>query len=612
MTKGEIPILNHQPETAPELDNTEKIERAIIKGQKEEKSPKQILDKIKSTERAEMMRLIHLIQTKNDLSKKFTDPRPEAKSKKMDLMKESARLQKEFSTQYGFTFSEVNQVIKEQERLRQQKNEEARQVRVKREEERGKIVKIRDVIQTTEPRSEIGIIPPADTKLAALAARADATPKSTGLWGKFKSWLGTSRDERASAKFSQMQADSDKTPADFRAEAQGEAMMEKQDKKWFKGEMKKAQEEIEDERILAKEGPKWSAEAKRMMEEPAESPEMEAARIQSSAYNARKTAEENAQMEHDSVNIDAEITDPKVLEKIRQRTAKEKERANKLVAGYEGKFDKQTAKQQKSERELEDWAMDEDSSAQPGGEDKLMSVAIGGNFKRGVDGAFNSVADRLEERAGKKLVKKADKLDEFKVEMREAKQALKEQGALEKGQRMLDKAEGMIMSPKEFDNLMKAGKLRAKAEELEREVEDVVEPGLGEKAGVEFKNTVGEQLDKIEQEMTQLKPIIESTRLGGRLFGFKLKINKEGYVVNLPGHDEELAIQDLMKEKERLGKKGDTEGANKIVDQIEVLEKYQNLLVQRDKLLAGSGSTSGPRSMVVGGISPGGTPRTRH
>lgn len=604
MTKGEMPLLNHQLETASELDNTERIERAYKKGPKAETPLRQILDSMTPTELAEMGRLIHLIEAKNDISRRFTDPRPEAKDKKMVIMKESARLQKEFSTRYGFTFSEANQIIKERERQRRQKSEQARQVRVKREDERGKIIQLRDVIQET-----VAPMPPADIDAAKLAAQADSEPVSKSLWGKFKSWFSGRSDYD---KFGKMAEGPVQTPVAPELEpigteqdqAKGVAMMKKQDKQWFKEQLREAQDEIDSEKILTREGAKWSAEAERMMKEPPESLEMEAARFQSSAYNARKTAEENAQTEHDSVEIDAKITDPKVLEKIRKRAEKEKIRTDKLVAGYEKRHVVRN-------QDLEDWTTDGGSSAQPGGVDNLTRIAVGGGFKRGVDKAIDKIGDGLDERAGKKLAKNADGLDEFKVEMRAAKQALKEQENLEKGQRMLDKAEGRVMSPNEFNNLMKAGKLRARAEELEREVEETVEPGLGERAGVEFKNTVGEQLDKIEQEMAQLKPLVESTKLGKWPFGFKLKINSEGYITNLPGHDEELAIQDLMKEKERLGKKGDTEGVNKIVDQIEALERYPNLLVERDKLLAGSGSTTGPRSMVVGGVWPGRTPRTR-
>jgi len=364
------------------------------------------------------------------------------------------------------------------------------------DEQLRKIVEAKKNAPIPIPQRNVDVtIPPADAQLAAMATRVDSTPKPTGLWGKFKSLFTTTHDERVSAKFSQMRADSDKTPADFRAEAQGEAMMKKQDKKWFKEEMRKAEEEIEDERILAKEGPKWSEEAKRMMEKPAESPEMEAARIQSSAYSVRKTAEENAQIEHDSVKVDAKITDPKVLEKIRKRAEKGKADADKLVAGYE-----------------------------------------------------------------KEHNKKAGKVDEFKVEMRAAGQALKDQEALEEGQRLFGDAA------------------------------DEIQPGPYAEKGRVNMEKFSESMQKITDRIDDLLPIVKSIKLGW-FTHLKVKEDKEdektyGLITNLPEGNENIVLDYLVKEKEKLGAKGKIEEANKLAGQMEAFEEYTQQLTDREKLRA--------------------------
>ncbi|MFH1946535.1 MAG: hypothetical protein ABIJ23_00025 [Candidatus Magasanikbacteria bacterium] len=89
-------------------------------------------------------------------------------------------------------------------------------------------------------------------------------------------------------------------------------------------------------------------------------------------------------------------------------------------------------------------------------------------------------------------------------------------------------------------------------------------------------------LEKINSQMAELQPLITSTKIGW--FG-KLKIDKGGYITNLPQNDEQVVIEQLIKQKEKLGAKGRVEEANKIVDQIEALEKYPDLLLQRDKLM---------------------------
>jgi hypothetical protein len=89
-------------------------------------------------------------------------------------------------------------------------------------------------------------------------------------------------------------------------------------------------------------------------------------------------------------------------------------------------------------------------------------------------------------------------------------------------------------------------------------------------------------LEKINSQMAELQPLITSTKIG---WFSNLKINSEGYITNLPQNNEQVVIEQLIKQKEKLGAKGKVEEANKIVDQIEALEKYPDLLLQRDKLM---------------------------
>lgn len=421
-------------------------------------------------------------------------------------------------------------------------------------------------------------ISPADTKLAALAARTDATPKPTSMWGKFKSFFTTNRDERASAKFSTMQADSGETSADRRVARQGEAMMAKQDRELFKTEMKKTKNEMEDEEILAKEGPKWSAEAERMMKEPPESPKKEALQFKS-AYRDKKTAAEQITTELASEKLGVKFDEPQTQAEIQKRVGKEQTRVDKLVADYEEGLNKFVTK----DADLEDWTMADDSPAQSGGEDKLTEMAVGGAFRRGIDQGIDKIQSRADGLFKTRLDKKADRLSDLDVGLRDGKQLLKEQRDLKAGERMQDMAEGRVMDSREFKQRMRAGKHQAELDRLEEQMTSKPLPGKYENANLD-------KLNRVDDEINNLRGIIESIKFGGLFGSFKtkLKTNKEGHITNLPGGDEDMVIDDLVKQKEKLGSKGKVEAANQIIDQIETLKKYTDLLVERDKLMAGN------------------------
>ena len=91
-----------------------------------------------------------------------------------------------------------------------------------------------------------------------------------------------------------------------------------------------------------------------------------------------------------------------------------------------------------------------------------------------------------------------------------------------------------------------------------------------------------ERIGKINTKLEELKPFVESIKIG--LFK-KLKINEEGYIKNLPENNENIVLERLAQQKEKLGKKGKIAEANQKVEQINALEEYTNLLVERDKLM---------------------------
>lgn len=221
MPKGETSTastIDRRPKVVPSLDNTQKVEQAYQKGR-----PKRV-EKKELTEDEKKALVGEYLQAQKDGDKE----------KILDI-------ESRIFIDYGQTPKKlvdevINRQIEKDER-QIKKDERATNIQNLREAIRGVTTtrnkkSVDDVLindtPSSLPQSKTGTsIPPTDIKLAALAARTDATPKPAGLWGKFKSLFTTSRDERASAKFSEMQADTDETPADRRAAIQGEKMMEK-------------------------------------------------------------------------------------------------------------------------------------------------------------------------------------------------------------------------------------------------------------------------------------------------------------------------------------------------------------------------------------------------
>lgn len=138
----------------------------------------------------------------------------------------------------------------------------------------------------------------------------------------------------------------------------------------------------------------------------------------------------------------------------------------------------------------------------------------------------------------------------------------------------------------EFKKALKAGKLRAKAEQLETEMESEAQPGPNaEKSKTSMEKFKQGRVD-IYEKLKDLRPIVESIKLG---WFAHLKVDSEGYIINMPEGNENIVLEHLAKEKERLGAKGKIDKANEIVEQMEALEKYTPLLVERDKLLTSAG-----------------------
>ena len=139
---------------------------------------------------------------------------------------------------------------------------------------------------------------------------------------------------------------------------------------------------------------------------------------------------------------------------------------------------------------------------------------------------------------------------------------------------------------------MSTGEFRAKTEQLEAKTESEARPGpKGGKGRInmeKFSKSFKQKVERIEQ----LLPIIESIKLGW-FTHLKVKKRKEeddyGSIINMLEGNENIVLEHLAKEKEKLGAKGDTVGANVIVEQMEALEKYTQLLVERDRLLASAG-----------------------
>lgn len=368
-----------------------------------------------------------------------------------------------------------------------------------------KIRMVRETIAQQPP------IAPTDVVAARFSAQMESTSEPKGLWGRLKSWLN---GESAYRKFGQMQADSDRTPTDTRAELKGEQMMYKQD-------IKEAKDELRKERIEAKN--------KHRTKEAASKIELS---------NLAPTIEEEEQLR----NRGAQIA---------------KERNFKPLPGETDQM-WETGTVSKDN----DWQLAPKSAMRPENikqqfpTQKWEETTVG---QRTVDKKIITPLEESHNRAAEqKLLKKVEK------------QELKENA----------------VSPQEFSKLMKAGKFRAKAEKLEEEAEAETRPGPYAKKGKENMERLTQTLERINDRLTELQPIVESTKLG--IFAY-LKINNKGYITNLPEGNEDIVLEYLAKEKERLGTKGKIEKANKIVEQMEALPAYTQLLAERDKVLASAG-----------------------
>ncbi len=142
------------------------------------------------------------------------------------------------------------------------------------------------------------------------------------------------------------------------------------------------------------------------------------------------------------------------------------------------------------------------------------------------------------------------------------------------------------MGKAEFKKTMRAGEFRAKAEQLEAEVESEARPGPNVEKGRVNMEKFKQGRVEIYEKLKNLRPIVESIKLGWFAY---LKMDNKGYITNLPGGQIDMTIEQLTQKKEKLGAKGDTVGANIIVEQMEALDEYTQLLVERDKLLASAG-----------------------
>jgi hypothetical protein len=383
MTRGETLALNHQPEVAPGLDNTEKIELAYKKGSKVDKKKDELdFGELGTTHYAgkvkEMNQRLEQIRKKRE-NEKMTKQVKDA-IREMDAVKKEEIID-------GVAIDETPPPLPKIEPI-------GRPATTADE------IEFDPIRQAIKPEHKIGMTDPRDFRVAELEK---TTPQPSSFFGKmWRKIRGFSGDQDVKDI-----DDSRKLEADLKKQERG-------------GVTKDTLE-------------KWGQAATKEFNKPATSPEMEAAQIQSSAYNARKTAEEKAQIEHDSVKMDAKITDPKVLEKIRQRATKEKAQSDKMVADYEAKFQQRKkvdfsdlaptreqeaelrgmAKPKPSFKELnemlninetavedEDWQLPEDSELNPKNlEKKTPEPAV---KKHAVDTGYNKAVEKIAiKRAGK-------------------------------------------------------------------------------------------------------------------------------------------------------------------------------------------------------------------
>ncbi len=488
MPKGETPAINQRPEIAPGQDNTEKIESAYNKGAK-----------------------------------------PDAKGDRLDFS--------EFgTTHYAGKVLEMKARL---ERIQKKNRDERMTEKVRRAIKEMNDAPIEGVLINDTPpplpRTQTDTqIPPADTKLAALAARTDATQKPAGMWGKFKSWLSGESDYK---KFGKMAEGPVQTPVAPELEpigtakerAQGEAMMTKQEKAEAVAKAKEAE-------WLRKESIKDAAKYNK----PAMSDEEEELMFRPNLINRVATAAEEAIVAHQADNIMAESLKSKTQKKIDARVAKEKAKSDKMVADYENKFNKNTAKKQKGEtllkqqqekdaQELENWELDKNSPMKPAGEDYAEKIVKGGPAKRFVNEGIDKLSAYQDRLAEKSLTNKLDNPT-----------------AILRGESKLTR-EAQVMDEK--------------GKKLERDL----------------------LLKQFANETADLRKTIESVKIG---WFSHLKIGPDGKFKNLPGGTTEMVMNFLIAEKDRLGNRDDVNGANKKVEQLEALEKYEEKLKGLEKTLS--------------------------
>lgn len=138
----------------------------------------------------------------------------------------------------------------------------------------------------------------------------------------------------------------------------------------------------------------------------------------------------------------------------------------------------------------------------------------------------------------------------------------------------------------DFTKAMKAGEMRAKAEQLEEGAESEARPGSYAEKDLDNVKKFKQERVKIYEKLKSLREVVESIKIG---WFTHLKIDSAGYIINLPEGNENVVFDHLIKEKERLGAKGKIAEANTIVEQMGALDEYTKLLVEREKLLASAG-----------------------
>lgn len=162
--------------------------------------------------------------------------------------------------------------------------------------------------------------------------------------------------------------------------------------------------------------------------------------------------------------------------------------------------------------------------------------------------------------------------------------------AEDKGEAMMyrqDKAEVKAKEKRDFNLSMKDGSAQAKSDYFnEKAIETEISGPFAEKGHANMEK-YNDEIEKMSDRLSELQPIVGEIRLG---FFTKLKIDKKsGFITNLPENNENIVFDFLIKQKEKMGAKGKIAEANKIVEQMEALEEYIDLLAKREKLKAEAG-----------------------